>query len=104
MKKKPFVDLQESLFNFTHTALDEDILPILDNMNGNFIKYKHQLRSYFAKIFHKDQLANTTWASKLPKDETNLMVERLCGYFENQDNLEKFHKMTFLQLKDYLSQ
>lgn len=71
-------------------------------MNGNFIKFKHELRKYFTKMFQKDTLNNTTWSSRLPKDEINLMVERLCGYFENADNVEKFHKLVFFELKDYL--
>lgn len=41
MKQSGQQDLQESIFNFTHTALDEDLLPVLENLSGNFVRFKH---------------------------------------------------------------
>lgn len=30
------------------------------------------------------------------------MIERICGYYDDAENLEKFHKLAFFQIKDYL--
>ena len=102
MKRKSTKSKMEK-YNFFHSEIDEQLISQLENMNCNFLKYKHELRKYFSTCYKQDQeIQISNWTKRLPDDEINLMIKRLIPFVDGPDNMEAFHRLMIYVMRDYL--
>lgn len=90
-------------YNFFHSDVDQDLQTHLEKLNCNFIKYKHEIRKYFNRCYNNDTTNKVSWSNRLPKDEINLMIDRLTPFIDSPENIEAFHKLIIFKFRDYLS-
>ena len=93
-----------NLLNFTHSEQDDELIPLLEKLNSNFLKYKGEIRSYFQHCFAKDGFSTkAAWTKNLPKDEINGLIEKLIPFIDSPSNIESFHKILVYSIGDFLA-